>query len=651
VSRPQSFSSRHNVAQRHASLSWLATRMPFLESVRSLTLHVLGPQSGSYAVPMPVMTPRWFAAKWKGSTQTERAAAQEHFINICELLDVPTPNDADPTGEWYAFEKGAEKTGGDVDGSGFADVWKRKCFAWEYKGKKKNLVAAYNQLLQYREALENPPLLVVCDLDRFEIHTNFTNTAKAVHRFDLDDIERDPVEPLRLLRAAMTSPDELRPEVTPEQLTQHAAQDFSKLASRLRDRDHEPHTVAHFLNRLLFCLFAEDAGLLPSGLVERIAEGTRLDPPAFSSSLRDLFAKMSESGGLFGVERIQWFNGGLFDTDEVLPITTEEIDMVRWVGQMDWSQIEPAIFGTLFERGLDPSKRSQLGAHYTDSESIERVVDPVLLAPLRREFEAMKTLVASLLEKGASPTTAQGKVKTQSKPVKEFQTFLERLRAVRVLDPACGSGNFLYVALRSLKDLEREAILWGSQTFGVTEFPQVGPQNVLGIELNEYAAELARVTIWIGEIQWMIHNGFGYLRDPILQPLGNIETADALARTNEDGTIVEAQWPEAEFVIGNPPFLGGKLLRRGFGDDYVDAMFAVFKDRVPAEADLVTYWFEKAREAIKHGTASRAGLLATRGSEGERTAVCWKGSSRTETSLWLGLTSLGSSKAPRFTCQ
>jgi type II restriction/modification system DNA methylase subunit YeeA len=447
-------------------------------------------------------------------------------------------------------------------------VWKRKHFAWEYKGKKKNLTNAYNQLLQYREALENPPLLVVCDLNRFEVHTNFTNTAKEVHHFELADLEQDPTEFLRVMQAVMNSPDDLLPEVTPDQLTQQAAQDFSKLASRLRDRGHEAHDVAHFLNRLVFCLFAEDAGLLPSGLLERVGEGTRLKPQEFTASLRELFAKMSESGGLFGTERIQWFNGGLFDSDEVLPLETDEIDLLRWIGRLDWSQINPAIFGTLFERGLDPSKRSQLGAHYTDSGSIERVVEPVVLAPVRQEFEAMRERVSALLDKGASATTTKGKVKPQSKPVKEFQSFLERLRAIRVLDPACGSGNFLYVALRSLKDLEREAILWGSQTFGVTEFPRVGPQNVLGIELNEYAAELARVTIWIGEIQWMIHNGFGYLRDPILQPLDNIETGDALIRTKGDGTVVEAEWPEAEFVIGNPPFLGGKLLRRGPGDDY-----------------------------------------------------------------------------------
>jgi type II restriction/modification system DNA methylase subunit YeeA len=200
--------------------------------------------------------------------------------------------------------------------------------------------------------------------------------------------------------------------------------------------------------------------------------------------------------------------------------------------------------------------------------------------------------------------------------VKEFQTFVERLRAVRVLDPACGSGNFIYVALRSLKDLEREVTLWGSQTFGVTEFPGIGPHNVMGIELNEYAAELARMTIWIGEIQWMIHNGFGYLRDPILQPLDNIQTADALLRVVADGGTVEANWPEAEFIIGNPPFLGGKLLRRGLGDEYVNTMFEVFRGKVPAEADLVTYWFEKARAQIEGRKSGRAGLLATQGIRG-----------------------------------
>jgi len=300
------------------------------------------------------LSPAEFATKWAGSMQTERAAAQEHFIDLCRMLGVPTPNEADPAGEMYAFEKGAEKTGG---GDGFADVWKRGHFAWEYKGKRKNLDAAYSQLLQYREALDNPPLLAVCDLDRFEVHTNFTNTPVVVYRFTLADLLAEPKEPLRILRALMENPEELRPGKTRDDITAEAARQFASLAERLRERGYEPHDVAHFLNKLLFCMFAEDAGLLPEGLLRRLTTAAQADSRVFTDGLAELFAKMSDKGGLFGAERIQWFDGGLFDGSRVLPLTTEEIRTVEQVSRLDWSQVEPAIFGTLFERGLDPSKR------------------------------------------------------------------------------------------------------------------------------------------------------------------------------------------------------------------------------------------------------------------------------------------------------
>lgn len=329
------------------------------------------------------MNPSEFARKWRGSTRNERAASQEHFIDLCRMIGEPTPNEDDPTGERYAFEKGLEKTGG---GSGYADVWRRGHFAWEYKGKRKDLQAAYNQLLMYREPLENPPLLVVCDLNRFEIHTNFTGTKKDVHRFDLNDLATEPAEPLRLLRAVMRSPEDLRPETTPEQLTEEAAQLFAAIATSLRDKGHDPDRVAHFLTRLLFCLFAEDSRLLPEGLLTRLIHAAEKDPQNFSLGLSALFDKMSDSGGLFGAERIQWFNGGLFDGADVLPLDLDEILVLGIVAQLDWSQIEPAIFGTLFERGLDPRKRSQLGAHYTDRDSIKILVDSVVIDPLRAEF-------------------------------------------------------------------------------------------------------------------------------------------------------------------------------------------------------------------------------------------------------------------------
>ncbi len=552
-----------------------------------------------------------FAAKWTGSQRTERAAAQEHFIDLCRMLGQPTPNEADPTGEWYAFEKGAGKTEG---GDGFADVWMRDHFAWEYKGKRKDLLAAYHQLNEYREALDNPPLLVVCDLDRFEVHTNFTGTAKQVHRFTLADLAAEPERPLRILRAAFTDPESLRPTRAREELTERAAQQFATLAAALRSRGHAPRTVAHFLDRLLFTMFAEDAGLLPKGLLERLAAATRREPDAFAAGLGDLFGKMAARGGLFGVEKIPWFNGGLFEDATVLPLTAEEIETVRGVARLDWSQIEPAIFGTLFERGLDPSQRAQLGAHYTDRAAILKLVEPVLMAPLRRDYAAVQARVTGLVLSGKKVTA---RTPADQDPGRVFRAFLDRLRAIRVLDPACGSGNFLYVALQLLKDLERDAIFWGSLVLQQpAEFPQIGPQNLLGLEINPYAAELARVTIWIGELQWMLANGFSYRRDPILQPLDAIREQDALLDLSDPAHPREAEWPDADVVIGNPPFLGGKLLRGGLGDAYVEQLFAVYRERVPPEADLCAYWHERAREQIAAGHLKRAGLLATQGIRG-----------------------------------
>ena len=558
-------------------------------------------------------TPAEFAAKWKGNTRTEKAAAQEHFIDLCRLLGQPTPNDADPTGEWYAFEKGAGKAEG---GEGFADVWMRDHFAWEYKGKRKDLAAAYSQLNGYREALGNPPLLVVCDLARFEIHTNFTNTVPRVYRFTLDDIAADPGEPMRVLRAVFTDPESLRPTRLREDLTERAAKDFADLATALRSRGNHPHAVAHFLDRLLFAMFAEDAGILPKNLIDRLASATKGDAAAFSAALHDLFGKMANGGGLFGVERIEWFNGGLFDDAEVIALAPAEMETIGRVSKLDWSQIEPAIFGTLFERGLDPGQRAQLGAHYTDRASILRLVEPVLMAPLRRDWAETQAKITTLVLAGRKITV---RTPADQNPERIFAGFLDRLRAIRVLDPACGSGNFLYISLQLLKDLEYDAIGWGSLVLRLPqEFPQVGPQNLLGIEINSFAAELARVTIWIGQIQWMLAHGLGHPHDPVLQPLDNIREQDALLDLSDPSYPRQAEWPEADVVVGNPPFLGGSLIRSNLGDEYTESLWTVFRGRIPPTSDLCCYWHEKARGQIEAGKLGRAGLLATQGIRGQQ---------------------------------
>lgn len=400
------------------------------------------------------MTPQEFIRKWTLSALKERSGAQEHFIDLCRMLGQPTPAEADPDGTWYTFEKGATKYGG---GDGWADVWKKGHFAWEYKGKHKDLAAAYEQLLRYRESLDNPPLLVVSDMQRFEVHTNFTGTAKTVHRFDLSALEKE--ESRRVLEAVFTDPERLRPGTRVEEVTEQAAREFASLAERLRARDFEPRRVAHFLNRLLFCLFAEDVGLLPPKLFQRILGAGAQDPHELGKMLQDLFAAMTK-GGRFGVEVIHYFNGVLFTDADILPLQAEEIAILRRAAALNWGQIEPAIFGTLFERGLDPSKRSQLGAHYTDRGSILRVVESVLMAPLRREWMATRQQVQSLMERVATAKTNAAETKTRKQALGVIEKFRRgHLDKVSVLDPACGSGNFLYVALEQLHELEKEVLL------------------------------------------------------------------------------------------------------------------------------------------------------------------------------------------------
>ncbi len=547
------------------------------------------------------MTPYEFIAKWRAAELKERSASQEHFIDLCRLLGEPTPAEADPTGETYCFERGARK---DTGGDGWADVWKRHHFAWEYKGKRADLDAAFGQLRLYALALENPPLLIVSDMQRFRIRTNWTNCVSKTHEFDLDDLA-DAATRDRL-KWAFSEPERLRPGETRQSLTEKAAESFATLAQALRERGHDPRVVAHFVNRLVFCMFADDVGLLPGHMFTRMLEQAQRTPAHFAELAGDLFRVMA-SGGRVGFEPVDWFNGGLFDDDTVLALERSDIDTVLAASRLDWSEIDPSILGTLFERGLDPGKRAQLGAHYTDRDKIMLLVEPVVIRPWLAEWNTEKTEIAAELERAGAAKSPATRTKRRNEAERRYRAFLNRLRAFTVLDPACGSGNFLYLALQALKDLEHR-VQFEAEALGFQRaFPEIGPANVKGIEINPYAAELARVSVWIGEIQWMRRNGFSEARDPILKPLDTIECRDAILAADD----AEPDWPEADAVIGNPPFLGGKLLITHLGEEYVSRMFAAYARRVPAEADLVCYWFEKAGRQIASGQAARAGLVAT----------------------------------------
>ena len=313
------------------------------------------------------------------------------------------------------------------------------------------------------------------------------------------------------------------------------------------------------------------------------------------------------TGGRIGFEKVEWFNGGIFDDGTSLPLGKTDIEITLKASALDWSEIDPSILGTLFERGLDPDKRSQLGAHYTDRAKIMRIVEPVIIRPWLAEWETAKAEIAAVLKRSDAAKSKAAGMRLHRQAERLLLKFLERLRDFTVLDPACGSGNFLYLALHALKDIEHRVQLEAEALGLERAFPAVGPANVKGIEINAYAADLARVSVWIGEIQWMRRNGFAEARSPILKPLNTIECRDAILTSDS----TEPEWPEADVVIGNPPFLGGKLLITHLGEDYVSRMFATYDGLVPAEADLVCYWFEKAGRQVESGKAKRVGLVAT----------------------------------------
>ena len=579
----------------------------------------------------PTLSVDDFVAKWQRVSARETQAAQSHFNDLCAVLGVENPIEGDPEGIAYAFEKGIRRPDGST---GQADVRKEGRFGWEYKGKNKDLATAYDQLLGYREGLGNPPLLVVCDMNRFEVHTNFTNTEPRVIRFTLKDLRENPTYYTNLLRDIFLDPDALHPNNDPRYITETAAVKFGEVAEALRTRDgHDPALVARFLNRLIFCLFAESIRLFryPRGRVihpvtETIAE-LQSRPEATQDILGQLFRAMaSESVINFGFYPIRWFNGGLFDEaapKETLPLTGDLVQILAETGGLSWARIDPAIFGTLFERGLDPNRRSQTGAHYTDPDNIMRVIEPVMLRPLRREFAELRA--ATERETGVAeaeppaygsngwlgldepdPDSAEGQIRA----------FHKRLADVRILDPACGSGNFLYMAMRALRDIEHELIEWAqAQRVNGLEH-RTGPQNMLGIDIDRFAVELTRMSLWIGHIQWNYEHNIGTLRDPVLGPIEQIECRDAILDEDEEGKPVAAEWPEAEFIVGNPPFLGMKRMRSELGNSYVEGVRTAWAGALDGRVDLCVYWHEAARRQIMKRATLRAGLLATQNIRG-----------------------------------
>ena len=626
------------------------------------------------------MTPQDFITKWgpggPAFDLNEEQGAQSHFIDLCDLLGVPKPGSEDG----YLFEKQTLVLG---DTRGYADVFKRGAFAWENKAPGKNLDSALKQLLNYSSALSNPPILVVCDRLQIRVQTQFTG--HPTEKFTVLLAELAQPDKLAQLRRIWLDPESFRPKITSRDITEKAAKSFATLADSLRKRGpqlaqdpagFQAHAddVAHFLTQCLFCFFAEDVGLLPGRMFDGLVNNRQRTPDKLTEGMSNLFNVMRD-GGMYGNDDIPWFNGGLFKTVKVPPLTILDVTELRNAAALNWSAIDVSIFGTLFERGLDPAKRSQLGAHYTDPATIMRIIEPVLQRPLLQIWELLAQDLIGLMAKSKRKYDANYKL-AQAK----FVDWLDQLKNYRVLDPACGSGNFLFLGLKALKDIEHQSHL-AAAAMGLDREADLvtGPHNMLGIELNEYAAELARVTVWIGELQWRLAHGYEFKKNPVLEPLDNIECRDALlsflplplgegrgegsplpnAATQNEARAgqtpaahtlrflkspqmsappaplasvsggsklgsdpsslptsvraepVEASWPRASIVIGNPPFLGAKKHFSELGVDYTKALRKVYESRVPGLGDLVTYWFEKVRGSIRTQGLAYAGLVAT----------------------------------------
>ena len=543
---------------------------------------------------LPTMTPQEFAGRWHDAGFGERQGAQSFFNDLCGLVGHATPAAYSDPGA-FTFEKWVP--------GGFADAYFEEHFGWEFKGQDAQLDGAFDQLLRYQVHLKTPPLLIVSSFETIRIQTNFPGMETA--RYDIGIGELEQPERLELVKDVFFAPQRFRERLrSVDAVTRETASLFQSIVVDMEAHNEDPERLARYLNQLVFCLYSEDAGVLPDGLFTRIVAQHYRDPSIFDDAIRSLFILMA-TGGHAGADQIAQFNGDLFNVVDTVELSTVALQRLGEACERNWRDIEPSIFGTLFERALDASKRAQTGAHYTGADDIELVVEPVVMTPLCREWEEARQEVNDLLDE-------EDGVGARAR----LETFRQRLASVRVLDPACGSGNFLYIALRSLLDLERKVIDFAAVQgwHGLT--PTVQPDQMLGLEINHYAAELARTALWIGYIQWHQANGFPYTQRPILMPLDTIRQTDAILDMTDPDHPAEPQWPVAEFIVGNPPFLGSQLIRGNLPESHTIALFNLYGDRIPNYSDYCCYWFEKARQMIEDDSTERAGLLATQGIRG-----------------------------------
>jgi hypothetical protein len=499
--------------------------------------------------------------------------------------------------------------------------------------------AAREQALRYVRALPpsepRPPFIVVVDVGHcLDLYANFAGVGEGYVPFPDSNSFRIMLpalaqeEPRARLRQLFTDPQQLDPSRRAAQVTRQLARHLAGLSSQLERAGYASEVVAQFLMRCVFTMFAEDVELIPKkSFTKLLADyaASAEDRANLPAALQSLWADM-DKGGFSPALRahVRQFNGKLFHDATALPLTADQLTLLQQAAAAEWQAVEPAIFGTLLERALDPRERHSLGAHYTPRRYVERLVLPTVLEPLRREWAAAQAASAQLLE------TGKGK-KADAAAREELLKFLRRLTSVRILDPACGSGNFLYVTLEHLKRLEGEVLaalgqLGQSGRLELGDGTTVSPRQLLGLELNPRAAAIADVVLRIGYLQWHLRtHGLTQLREPLLDDYQNIRQQDAVLAYNGPDyanprpasagpghpSPRPAEWPEAEFIVGNPPFVGASRMRDALGDAYTLALRQAYAGQVPDSADLVMFWWQRAAAAVQAGRAERFGFITT----------------------------------------
>lgn len=635
-----------------------------------------------------------FIDRWQGREGGQERANYQLFLSeLCDVLGVPRPDPAGATRDDndYVFERAVDFNNADGSHSvGRIDLYKRGCFVLEAKQTRQpggskaipetpmqatlalpvrdtatpsrgrrsahrgwdiHMLNARRQAENYAKALPPnhgwPPFLIICDIGHcFEIYADFTGQGKNYAQFPdrqgyriyLEDL-RNPVLAARL-KAIWLDPHALDPSKVAARVTNEIAERLAAVSKALEKDGHPAELVAVFLMRCLFTMFAEDVELLPKASFSKLLKECEDNPRAFPPYLEELWDKMNVGGfsTTLGAD-VKHFNGSLFDKARALPLRREEIGELRRAAEKDWREVEPAIFGTLLEQALDPTDRRRLGAHYTPRAYVEKLVIATVIEPLRDEW--MNTTLP-LVDR----QRADGKAEAAAKTIAEFH---HRLCTTRVLDPACGTGNFLYVTLALMKQLEGEVLealadSGGQESLTALEGSTIDPHQFLGLEVNPRAAAIAELVLWIGFLQWHFRTRGAAPAEPILRAFKNInggrkdgvdavlswdgapelvrdEAGKPLTRRGEDGGEREVlryrnpkqpPWPAAEYIVGNPPFIGGKDIRGRLGEGYAHALWAAHP-QMNDSADFVMYWWDHAAHLLtaKESVLKRFGFVTT----------------------------------------